>query len=83
MYWWYEFWVYYCEECSENVTKDHGILSASNYKEAIEKITDYYGDDFITKINIRLCSSLAEDSPYLFETEQDPNRAEYWRDGNN
>lgn len=54
----------------ERMVKTQGMLFASTYTEAMEKLTNYYGDADINAIEI----TMAEEN-YLFETKDQ----ELWR----
>lgn len=77
MKFWYEFWITYYNDDDKLLT-DHGIFNATTFQDAVEQASAYYGDSKIQRIDMKLVD-IWEDGPWLFDVDQDPNRARYWK----
>ena len=49
----FEYWLRYFNECDNVTEESSGVVYAENYCDAVDKISQYYGDDLIESLEVR------------------------------
>lgn len=63
--WFYFYTIKYWDEFSETEAEDCGFVRAISHKDAVSQVSDWYGEDYINSITMKICED--GDGPLTFK----------------